>query len=318
MRSSGATRRHWFPSLAVWAIRLLHLYPSAWRERYADEVAAVLEDYPVTLWTLCDVALGALDVRLRSDLLPGRLTSMAHRIRSSEIVIFAAVIPFFVAWRLLFIASLLGGRYSHWSFLVSAHPALGVAMSTLDLAGFATLGVIPIAGIPLLLVVFWLAAVHHRWEVALLPVVAAILTAFVFDIAGFFWMWLRYHLVIGPLTAFTYVPGWIILGPVMMVAVGVCATIIINRTLWNAPSLLLMRVTLVPASLLAIAIAVGALGGLGALALISIEASQLGVPVALALVILLLLLVAFVMAAGSLWRGVRAAWDGVGAPITTV
>jgi hypothetical protein len=48
------------------ALRLLHLYPRAWRERYAHEVSAVLEERPATLRTVIDLLLGALDARLNS------------------------------------------------------------------------------------------------------------------------------------------------------------------------------------------------------------------------------------------------------------
>jgi hypothetical protein len=58
----------------------------------------VLQDSPITLWTLMDLLLGALDARLHLDLLPGRITSMAYRIRSSEIVIFCAFVIYGIAW----------------------------------------------------------------------------------------------------------------------------------------------------------------------------------------------------------------------------
>ena len=71
--------------LRRWAPRLLRLYPRSWRDRYDDEVVAVLAEHHVTYWTALDLVLGALDAHLHGDLLPRRLTSMAHRIRSSEI-----------------------------------------------------------------------------------------------------------------------------------------------------------------------------------------------------------------------------------------
>lgn len=40
---------------------LIRLYPSSWRERYAEEFAALLEQCPLTLHTTRDVILGALD-----------------------------------------------------------------------------------------------------------------------------------------------------------------------------------------------------------------------------------------------------------------
>jgi hypothetical protein len=44
--------------------RLLRLYPRAWRERYGDEVVALLEERPTTLLDELDLIRGALDARL--------------------------------------------------------------------------------------------------------------------------------------------------------------------------------------------------------------------------------------------------------------
>jgi hypothetical protein len=43
---------------------LLHLYPGAWRQRYEEEMLALLEQHTVTLATFFDLLLGALDARL--------------------------------------------------------------------------------------------------------------------------------------------------------------------------------------------------------------------------------------------------------------
>jgi hypothetical protein len=43
---------------------LVRRYPAAWRERYGEEFAAVLENQPVSLGLLMDVIGGAVDARL--------------------------------------------------------------------------------------------------------------------------------------------------------------------------------------------------------------------------------------------------------------
>jgi len=45
--------------------RLVRLYPRAWRERYEEEFVAMLEQGPVSVRDLYDVALGAVDAWLR-------------------------------------------------------------------------------------------------------------------------------------------------------------------------------------------------------------------------------------------------------------
>ena len=47
--------------LATW---ILYLYPQGWRQRYEDEMVVLLEQHMVTLATLFDLLLGALDARL--------------------------------------------------------------------------------------------------------------------------------------------------------------------------------------------------------------------------------------------------------------
>ena len=60
---------------------LLRLYPAAWRERYEEEFLAVLEQRPLSPFDVVDIALAALDARLR----PGSLAIDAGG-RRSEIM----------------------------------------------------------------------------------------------------------------------------------------------------------------------------------------------------------------------------------------
>jgi hypothetical protein len=46
------------------ALRLLRLYPRAWRERYRDEFLALLGDGPLTFRNAVDVVAGAVDARM--------------------------------------------------------------------------------------------------------------------------------------------------------------------------------------------------------------------------------------------------------------
>ena len=44
---------------------LIRCYPAAWRERYGDEFASILEERPLGPFDVADIILGALDARLR-------------------------------------------------------------------------------------------------------------------------------------------------------------------------------------------------------------------------------------------------------------
>lgn len=62
MWSPGFRRRkERMMQLVIW---MLQLYPRAWRERYAMEMTALLEQHSITLWTVIDLLFGALDARL--------------------------------------------------------------------------------------------------------------------------------------------------------------------------------------------------------------------------------------------------------------
>ncbi len=76
---------------------LLRLYPTTWRARYGDEFAALLDDYSLTPFALCDVLLGALDAHIAPLDTNGRILRMLNRPRRSAITIFCAYIAFVVA-----------------------------------------------------------------------------------------------------------------------------------------------------------------------------------------------------------------------------
>jgi hypothetical protein len=64
---------------------LVRLYPAAWRDRYGEEFAELLDERPLSPFDVFDIALGALDARLRPqalglDFAPRRNRHMTSRI----------------------------------------------------------------------------------------------------------------------------------------------------------------------------------------------------------------------------------------------
>ena len=55
---------------------LIRCYPAAWRERYGDEFASILDERPLGPFDVADVLLGALDARLR---MRGRRAALTER-----------------------------------------------------------------------------------------------------------------------------------------------------------------------------------------------------------------------------------------------
>jgi len=75
-------------------VRLLYLYPQTWRERYAEEVAAVLEERPASFRTLFDLFLSIVDAYFHRDLFTERNVLLVQRLRSSQIMIYWCAILF--------------------------------------------------------------------------------------------------------------------------------------------------------------------------------------------------------------------------------
>jgi hypothetical protein len=154
---------------------LLRLYPLAWRARYADEFAALLDLAPLSLWTVLDILLGALDARLcvRSWRVAA-MTTLIQRLRRSEIVIFCAYIAFVVAGSAFAKVT----EYDDFHDATRHYPLIGGAFTTLVVAAWVALAAVVIGGAPLALAAARSALATRRWStLALLAVPALALGA---------------------------------------------------------------------------------------------------------------------------------------------
>ena len=300
-RVTGSYSRY----LAITRTTLL-LYPPAWRERYADEVLAVLEQHRVTLWTVFDVLLGAVDAHLRRDLLPGRLTSMAHRIRTSEIAIFVAFVLFCLAWLpLRFVRDPL----PVWEDAVRVHPELYAALTALDVSGLVAFLALLAGGPPLLLSALLGALRARRWSVLLLLAVPlAALAALVGYalLAQPEWTQRQSAAVLAPLTPLAVV---LQLGFVLLVMAAVLgSTAAISAAIGRSElSERVLRFALLPAGIAAVAMLAGLVAAWTLLALIVTEAPQVGTWPPIEVVIALLMLAAVLLAVVAFRRGLAAA-----------
>ena len=138
---------------------LLRLYPSWWRERYADEMAALLETRPPNARARLDLIRGALDAHLRSP----------EPERGSRREVAAALIAG-AAWTIAGVASVGGPVPPDWpGYLESTLPlgavgAIAILIASLGIARLAWSSSGPI----LELVVLAIVAGHVAWAAALI------------------------------------------------------------------------------------------------------------------------------------------------------
>lgn len=237
---------------------LLRLYPDSWRERYAEEMRQVLNLHPVTIWTALDVLLGAFDAHLYSGLLPSKVVTMGHRIRTSEIMIFCAFVLFGLAWLSI---GLVRDPLVEWERAVRLHPEILTVFSIEQLAGGIAFLAMLAGGLPILLATLRHAIHSRRWNLLLLlcvPVVA-VATLLVYGLLAVSASTTRQStLPSAPLTPLAVLLqlGLLVLFVVALVVSVAAVAQAINQSDLNEE---LLRLVLWPAAILTAAILVGLL-----------------------------------------------------------
>jgi hypothetical protein len=150
------------------AARLLRLYPAPWRVRYGAEFAALLEEYPLSLRTLFNLASLALEAHMdalgstenRGGALAGRM---------------------WCAWMLAVAAGLaLHGVVDDSSFVSAMHGNLFLRLcwQGLEAGSLLAAAALALGGIPLVWSAIRIAASAHRRDILLrfaLPCIAALI-----------------------------------------------------------------------------------------------------------------------------------------------
>lgn len=141
---------------------LVALYPDAWRERYEEEFLALLEQCPLSLMSLIDVMVSALDAHLHSTAVFGRMLTMLQRLRSTAITVFCAYIVFVLA------------GLGYWNMTedyvekLNVHPAIAVSYYALQAGAIIGLLAVLAGGLPIALAVARRAFLTRRWRPLLL------------------------------------------------------------------------------------------------------------------------------------------------------
>jgi hypothetical protein len=159
----------------------LRLYPVAWRERYGEEFAALLEDQPLTPRVALDVLLGALDARLVALWALGGGSRMVNRLRSTQIAIFCAYICFVIAGMGFQKMS----EYDDFATGARQHTVVGVAFDVIVAGAAVSLLAVLAGGVPLALAALRFAWMNKRRDIALLLATPAIALAVLITYGAF-------------------------------------------------------------------------------------------------------------------------------------
>jgi hypothetical protein len=167
------------PSLRRAVDVCLWLYPRAWRLRYHQEMWDLLEQYPVTVWTVVDVLLGAGDAHFHQQWLPQEVLSMAQQIRTSANTLLVAFSLFLIAWVMV---PFIRDTPDTWNAATAHHPEIIASLLLFVGAGAVAVIAVLIGGIPLLVASVAQAVWGRRpdvWARLLIPVLLGmVLVAF--------------------------------------------------------------------------------------------------------------------------------------------
>jgi hypothetical protein len=123
--------------------RLLALYPEAWRDRYSEEMRALLEDDPPRLRGLASLLRGAGDAHMRPQRCWRGDLSPAAAMRLS-------VGGLFACWMVVSVAGLAFAKLTeHMDATEHAHPVMGLARAMITSGAAIGAAAIAIGGLPL-------------------------------------------------------------------------------------------------------------------------------------------------------------------------
>jgi hypothetical protein len=203
-----------------YSLRLLRLYPQAWRERYASEVMAVLEERPATPGTLLDLFLGMLDARMHTRLFTERTFLLQQRVRDSQVAVFCSFILAALVWlgynflyNNIVMLFLIEGRYSLIEGRYSGVPDTSSAQAIINFCGFSALLITAIGA--LILVIRATIQAFAQKRGGLLALLFAWLTSIAFTIMQIC-VFLTLRMVFPPLLLLSLIWTFIV-GPFCMI-----------------------------------------------------------------------------------------------------
>ncbi|WP_100489006.1 hypothetical protein [Sporolactobacillus pectinivorans] len=204
---------------------LLKLYPRAWRVRYEDEMLAVLEEHKITLVTMIDLLIGALDANLNFSFFTEGVSYMTNRIRSGIVMVFGAFVLYGVGWSLL---QRLNDPVPNFQVVDKIHPEFGVLYHAVFIVGSISFLTILIGGLPIFFISVKRAfknrksdVLHPFWFSLSCLLLFALFTA-IFTVMLVFWHLQAY--------IFALLIGYLILSTLLLIAGTAAVSLVVIRT----------------------------------------------------------------------------------------
>jgi MFS family permease len=200
--------------------RLLSLYPDAWRDRYRDEMSALLDQTPPSITATLDLLRGALTAHLR----PLASAAPAARARSTIAEVLGCFIVFCV------LGSGFAKTTENYDYTEHAHPLLGISHAVVLIAALVAAAALALAAAPLVLAS--LAQAYRTREPALVKLIAvppAAIAVFAGSV-GLLVLWMNAH------HHRADVGGWLLLGFCLLCAVTG------GFACWAAPRAIMRRI----------------------------------------------------------------------------
>jgi hypothetical protein len=147
-------------SRSPWTRLALHLFPSAWQERFGTEFGALLDQTPPTVRVVFDVLVAAVDAHVHPTGPRRRWPLMIERLRISELVVFASWVMFVVAG-LAFQRMTEGAPFAP---IAVAQPLVGVAYATIVAGAVVSLLAVVVGGVPVALAIARVALARRAWR----------------------------------------------------------------------------------------------------------------------------------------------------------
>jgi hypothetical protein len=175
---------------------LLSLYPETWRDRYGEEMSALLDQTPLTITATLDLLRGALTAHVRP------LVSSAPAVRARSTI--ACVLGCFIVF--CFLGSAFAKTTENYDYTEHVHPVLGVSHSVILTAAAVAVAALALAATPLVLVS--LAQAQRTRDPTLMKLIAvppAAVAVFAGSV-GLLALWLNAH------HHRADIGGWLLLG----------------------------------------------------------------------------------------------------------